>query len=303
MHTPRGSAIQREPSNGMAGGDQVAALLVTPSAHARLCDALAGSLALSVDRCARDHLARAEAESLVLSVVEITESTASAHVSAVRLLREGFPSIPVLAYCDPCSGSSAIVDVVRAGAAGLVLRGIDDSPVMLRDAIGRARRSSIAERIFVEIAPLLTNDARVFLRYAIEHSAADVAVDEAACDLGVDRKTLTNWLARAGAPRAREFLAWIRLVVAAQLMSDPARSAEHVAHMLDFPSGTALRNMVRRYVGVTTAELQERGGASLVLNTFKRHLARPLDRGAHPIDAPGAKREQTRTEPALEVSA
>jgi AraC-like DNA-binding protein len=268
-------------------------------AQARLCDALGGSAALLVDRCAHDHLIRAEVEPVVLSIVEITESTASAHVSAVRQLRAGFPSLPVLAYCDPSGGTSSIVDVVRAGAASLLLRGVDDTPARCRDAIMRARRSAIAERVFGELAPLLSNDGRVFLRYAIEHCATDVSVDQAARDLGVDRKTLTNWLARAGAPRAREFLSWVRLAVAAHLMSDPGRSAEHVAHMLDFPSGTALRNMVRRYVDVTTAELQQRGGAHLVLEAFKRHLAaRPPGRGARPIaatrDAPA---------PALEVSA
>jgi AraC-like DNA-binding protein len=214
-----------------------------------------------------------ESGQIALSVVEVTAATASAHVSAVRQLREGFPSIPVLAYCDPVNSSSAvIVDVVRAGATGLVLRGIDDSKALFRETIIRARRRAIAERIFVELAPMLTSDARLFLRYAIEHCAVDVSVDEAADELGVDRKTLTNWLARAGAPRAREFLSWIRLIVAAHLLSDPRRTAENVALHLDFPSGTSLRNMVRRYVNVTTAELQQGDGAALVLEAFKRQI-------------------------------
>jgi hypothetical protein len=238
-----------------------------------LCDALGDTAALHVQCCPDEHLACVESGQIALCVVEVTVATASAHVSAVRQLREGFPSIPVLAYCDPVNGSSAtIVDVVRAGATGLVLRGIDDSRALFRETIIRARRRAIAERIFVELSPLLTSDARLFLRYAIEHCAVDVSVDEAALDMGVDRKTLTNWLTRAGAPRAREFLSWIRLIVAAHFLSDPRRTAENVALALDFPSGTSLRNMVRRYVNVTTAELQQGGGAALVLDAFKRQI-------------------------------
>ena len=302
MHTRRGNPIHGGPTgHGLTSGERIAALVVTPAAQARLRDALCGSSVLLIERCPRDHLARVEVESVALSIVEISGSTASAHVAAVRQLRSAFPSVPVLAYCDPCG--SAIVDVVRAGAGGLVLRGTDDTPLLFRDAIARARRSAIAERIFVAIAPLLTNDARVFLRYAIEHCASDIAVDEAARDMGVDRKTLTNWLARAGAPRAREFLSWIRLMVAAHLMSDPGRSAEQVAHMLDFPSGTALRNMVRRYVDVTTAELQERGGTTLVLEAFKRHLtARPFPR-RDGLAGSIAESDAQPSERALEVSA
>jgi AraC-like DNA-binding protein len=294
MHTQRGSAIHdRELVSGLASDDRVAALVVTPAVHAHLRDALGAAAELRAQHCVREHLACVESDRVVLSVIEITEATASAHIECVRLLRSGFPSVPVLAYCDPAGGTSGlIVDVVRAGATGLVLRGIDDSRVVLRTAIQRARRSTIAHQIFMEVAPLLTNDARLFLRYAIEHCAADVSVEVAAHDLGVDRKTLTNWLARAGGPRAREFLSWIRLIVAAQMLSDPKRTAEQVALALDFPSGTSFRNMLRRYVNVTTVELHHGGGASLVLDAFKRQLRNPVAT----IEAPDRVAEASRVE-------
>jgi AraC-like DNA-binding protein len=274
MHTQRGTAIHGgESSVGLAPGERVAALLATAAARAHLCDALGGSDALLTQCDVREHLDCVESGVVALSVVEITHASAGAHVSLVRRLREGFPSIPVLAYCDPSGGTSGlIVDVVRAGATGLVLRGIDDSRVMLREAIRGVRRKAIAEQIFAEIGPLLTNDARIFLRYAIEHSSSEATVEDAARDLGVDRKTLTNWLARAGAPRAREFLAWVRLIVAGHLLGDPMRTAEQAALVLDFPSGTSLRNMLRRYVGATATEVQQGGGARLVLDAFKREL-------------------------------
>lgn len=274
MHTRRGSAIHRDESSaGLAPGDRVAALLLTSGARARLCDALGGSDALLSHCNVREHLACIEGESITLSVVEITAATACEHVPAIRRLHSGFPSIPVVAYCDPRGASGLLVDVVRAGATAIVLQGIDDSRVAFREAIRGARRKPIAEEIFAEIAPLLTDDARVFLRYAIERSESDVTVDDAARDLGVDRKTLNNWLARAGAPRAREFLAWIRLAFAGHLLSDPMRTTEQAALALDFPSGASLRNMLRRYVDVTATEVQQKGGARVVLDAFRRELS------------------------------
>jgi len=156
-------------------------------------------------------------------------------------------------------------------AKRLVAHQLNHFPCVKKPLRG-VRRKAIAEQIFAEIGPLLTNDARIFLRYAIEHSSSEATVEEAARDLGVDRKTLTNWLARAGAPRAREFLAWIRLIVAGHLLGDPMRTAEQAALVLDFPSGTSLRNMLRRYVDATATEVQEGGGARVVLDAFKREL-------------------------------
>src|SRR5262245_33630447 len=140
MHTQRGRAIRHGESRvGLGPGERVAALLVTPAARARLCDALGESDPLLTQGAVSEHLECVEAGSVVMSVIEITLSTAGSHISALRRLRDGFPSIPVLAYCDPTGGASRlVVDAVRAGATGLVLRGIDDSPIVFREAIRNA---------------------------------------------------------------------------------------------------------------------------------------------------------------------
>jgi len=61
--------------------------------------------------------------------------------------------------------------------------------------------------------------------------------------------------------------------MAARLLEDPGRTIEQVALKLDFASGTALRNMFKRYTGLRTTEVRENGGARCLLHAFKRELA------------------------------
>ena len=61
--------------------------------------------------------------------------------------------------------------------------------------------------------------------------------------------------------------------MAARLLEDPGRTIEQVALKLDFASGTALRNMFKRYTGLRTTEVRENGGVRCLLHAFKRELA------------------------------
>lgn len=61
-------------------------------------------------------------------------------------------------------------------------------------------------------------------------------------------------------------------MIAARLLDDPGRTVEQVALMLDFPSGTALRNMFKRYTGLRTSEVRQNGGVRCVLHAFKKEL-------------------------------
>jgi AraC-like DNA-binding protein len=83
---------------------------------------------------------------------------------------------------------------------------------------------------------------------------------------------LSDRLSRARAPSPHKFLTWVRLAVAAELLSDPGRSAQQVALELDFPSGAALRNLFDRYVRATTEQIKQRG-RDVVLDELKGLLS------------------------------
>ncbi|MDF1504102.1 helix-turn-helix domain-containing protein, partial [Roseisolibacter sp. H3M3-2] len=95
--------------------------------------------------------------------------------------------------------------------------------------------------------------------------------------IAVSRRALTRRLSEAQLPPPHQMLTWGRLVVAAHLLEDGTRSADGVALALDFPSGSAFRNVCRRYVGATPLEIRARGGAAFVIDRlFARREASAL---------------------------
>jgi AraC-like DNA-binding protein len=67
-------------------------------------------------------------------------------------------------------------------------------------------------------------------------------------------------------------LGWARLVHAAADLEYGAGSVEEIGIRLGFGSATALRNMLRRYVGVRPSELRRADGSDLVINRFRLAL-------------------------------
>ena len=86
--------------------DRVAGLLTSAIAEARLRASIGSSVELLVHRTVDEHVANVRRGPVAVSVVEICADTGPAHVSAVRMLRSQFPSVPVLAYCDSLPGLS-----------------------------------------------------------------------------------------------------------------------------------------------------------------------------------------------------
>jgi hypothetical protein len=67
-------------------------------------------------------------------------------------------------------------------------------------------------------------------------------------------------------------LTWGRLIVAGHLLEDKHRSADRVAAALEFPSGSAFRNVCQRYLGATPSEIRDRGGSSYVIRSLLAHV-------------------------------
>jgi len=218
-----------------------------------------------------------------LVVVDAIDAAGRSMAPGIRAIRSGFPTIPILAYCSLSSGASAtVLDAAQAGATGLVFRGVDDAGYAMRAAIRSARQHSAAQRVHDALSPRLPPAAQPFLRYAISRAGDDPTVDDAARNLGVDRKTLFNWLRRSGSIGPRELINWTRIAIGVGMLEDPRRTAEQVAMDLGFASGTAFRNMLRRYTGVNCSEIRVGGGLDRVLAMLAARLG-PLDPLAEPL--------------------
>ncbi|WP_025413866.1 helix-turn-helix domain-containing protein [Gemmatirosa kalamazoonensis] len=191
----------------------------------------------------------------------------------VRQFRDGFPYLPVLAYCDPYTrGSGHIVDMARAGVSEVLLRGVDDVRLVLGRTIEHARRQCVVDQVYERLAPRLPEAARPIVACFLRHAASTTTVSDAASELGVHRKTLVNRMAAAHLPPPRVINSWCRLLVAAELLDAPGRSVNQVAVDLSFSSGTALRNMLKRYTDLTPSALRAKGSLATLDALFLRAL-------------------------------
>jgi AraC-like DNA-binding protein len=250
---------------------------------------------LSDRRAARSHSSAADllttlaAESVTLVVLEAADERGRSNASVVAAVRSRHERVPILVVCSLEGGQSELVlQVVRAGATGLLFRGVDESRHAISAAIQHAQRNSISQCIYDELAALLPLSATPLLRYAISCAGDEPSVKQAARDIGVDRKTLFNWLRRSRGMSPREFLNWVRLTIAVGTLENTGRSAEQVALEIGFASGTAFRNMLHRYTGETSSQIRAHGGFSRTLARLKERLAPDLFPILRSLSPPGA---------------
>ena len=258
----------------------VAVLLREAAACARVQEALRGYAAVRL--CEKpEELLTLVAEGLAAVVVmDLRDRTGQPTLPTVHAIRERFPSVPIVAYVHLGPDTSRdILALARAGVNDLILRGVDDVGVALRSAITTAQDHCAARDVLGALGTLVPQNLVPFLTYCLEHGRRAISVPEAAAALWVHRKTLVDRLAAAGFPTPSAMIAWCRLILAARLLEDPGRSVEQVALLLDFPSGAALRNMLKRYTGLAPGEIRENGGMRCVLHVL-RHELQPAQRRA-----------------------
>lgn len=255
----------------------IAVLVHAADARAYVSAGAADGFAIRHHADARELLATLDDPNVVLVVMDAADASGRSMAGTVEFIRKNFPTLPLLAYCAlASSGSGAVVDVVRAGASGLVIRGVDDSRHAMRSAIQSAQQGSVVHRIVSLVSPHLPPVAAPLLRYALSRAVDDPSVADAARELGVDRKTLFNWLRPCGSVGPREFINWVRLAMAVGMLEDSRRTTEQVALAMGFASGTAFRNMLRRYADARSSDVRGAAGFVHVMTRFVDRLA-PVD--------------------------
>lgn len=251
-------------------------------------------LALLTDQLARRRLERVVRQRslpLVVSDLTITERWAELHLAAVqcpaalavvdpyasgrvesgaiKVFRRAFPCIGVVAYGDFDRHSSRdAVRLMRLGVIEIVIRDREDAPHAFARILARAMTRSTSARMLDGLRSMVPPHLHGFVGAVLRKADRPLSPGEAARLYHRHPNTLREHLRAAGLPSVNKLIVWMRLLHAAHHLEDSGTSAERVASLLRFPSGTAFRNQLHRYVGVTPGELRERGGMSLVLDRF-----------------------------------
>ena len=225
-----------------------------------------------------------------LAVVDLYADGAP-NFERLRVLKRRFPTLALVAYVTPSAQRARdLFDAGRVGVDGLVLLDVDDDPAALLRTLEQAQARGLTTLLRAALSargPTLRPLVRDAVLASVVRAHERLSPTALARLLAVPSRVLSRRLAEAGMPAPNKLLTWGRLLVAARLLEDGARSADGVALALAFPSGSAFRNASQRYLGATPGEIRARGGAAWVIERFLGSGAGPgLPADADPDDEP-----------------
>jgi AraC-like DNA-binding protein len=194
-------------------------------------------------------------------------------------LRKLLPSLVFAAYL-PNNGLLPHL-AFELGQAGidLCVRDIDDHPTVLRKRVEEALSKRFVAQAAISLAaavPRLEHAGRGFSVSELESVLLRVnemkTAGDLAYSLGMKLSHLRSTLRIAGLPNPRRFLAWCRIIIAARLLEDEARTVESVALWLDYASGPSFRNACRKLAHHTPTEIRKGGGLAYAAGLFEQQV-------------------------------
>jgi AraC-like DNA-binding protein len=217
-----------------------------------------------------------------LIVVDPYHDAGGSPASELRSLLQEFPSAVVFAALQV--RPERVEDLRTLGGWGvvqIVSVGHDDTPAAMslrfRQSQGRPLRT-----LLEGVLPAETSSrARAIVDAAAGVVAAGGHGRDLAGELGLSRRTLLRWCEQSALPPPRKLLAWMRILLAAELLDDPGRSVLIVAQSCGYSSDSGLRRVTQKFVGASPSEMRRRGAferASKIfvemLGRYRRRLAR-----------------------------
>ena len=208
-----------------------------------------------------DALERAMARVPPTAVVMVDPYAGSPGEPAPRLhaLLRDLPSATVVAVLPVTPQTVPHLETLaRWGVADVVELGREDTPAALRRRL-RLVQGRLVTRLLERALPRTTpTRTRSLLATAADTAAVAGGSAELAQVLGVTERTVLRWCRRADLPQPRRLMAWLRILLAADMLDDPGRTLGTVASACGYSSDTALRNALRTFLDAAPTELRGR---------------------------------------------
>lgn len=217
-----------------------------------------------------------EAPASALLVVDPYVGVAPGGSPSIELaaLLNRFPSLSVTAALAVRPGR--LDDLRRLGEWGVVqILDLDEevtavgAGIRLLEVRGRPLRNLIERSL-----PASTSGAA---RSILSTAATVVAEGGTGADLArsmyITTRTLTRWCRRAGLPPPKRLLAWMRVLLAAELLDDPGRTVSDVALACGYSADSSLRHVFRTFLEKTPGRLRDEGAFRSASQGFVEALA------------------------------
>lgn len=255
------------------------ALVPDDAVFARLVRVTSGLA--EIHRCFSCSEVRRLVEKISANVL-ITQNADTNGVSAnatIRAVRRDSAAVPILLLLATATDRDAVQrdlgDALQAGRIGVsaVLRSTDasfgrDIAVMLHEVPRSQKRSQLAS---FAIGGDDCAAVRLINR-AVEYGERPLTVAMLADLEGVERTTLNRRLKLRYKTSVSSVIAFSRLLAFQVYRESGCVSINRAAVDLDFPSATSLRNLAKRYLGVTLEQVSRNGGSTFVASTLREYL-------------------------------
>lgn len=187
---------------------------------------------------------------------------------SITELRADFPSLAQILVARPFTDPYMLFRLGRAGIDNLVLVNLDHLEREIPRAVARAAARGAYALVARIVSPYLPAREMRAIHLAFEGAQLGWSTGDLAERAGWTRPHLSVRLKAVGLPSAGHLLVWTRLLLAAQWLGDPGRTAESISRQLDYSSGAAFRRALRNYVRATPTAIRGAGGLSFVLDRF-----------------------------------
>ena len=249
----------------------------TSDQSTQIADALAGfGNLVRIQGCRRaDRLsALAAPEHVGAIVAELRDATGVSTVPTLLALRRHDENLPIIV--SAALTPTGVRDVVRAAAAGLeaswVIPDVENLPAAIMRVVADRVQCGPAVILFRTAWPIIAAPAREFFAAAAIGAAHPITTAGVASALGMAVRTLERRVERAGLPPPHRVLGWCRVLHATWHLDRLGRPPKQVADQLQFPSVSALYNLLHRYAAPRPSILMTRGGFELMLRRFTDNL-------------------------------
>lgn len=193
----------------------------------------------------------------------------------VNALLRNFPRLVVVAASRfPSEQYADALTLGTWGVADLVRIGRDGRGTSLRARL-HARRSDYFARVRDAILPPgLPSLHQARISSALRVAAAKGGAEEWAAELGLPPRTLLRSCRSAGLPAPRRLLAWMRVLLAADLLESPGHSLASAAVACGYAADMPLRRAIRLLTGTEAPALIAAGDVlAAVAARFATELA------------------------------
>jgi AraC-like DNA-binding protein len=213
------------------------------------------------------------AVSIVDPFAKASDKTGRISPGLEELFREHPHATVVAAFSVRPQNADILRELLNCGVSEIIDLNREATPVALGRRLGLVSGRAVQRLVDRALPKSLPSRVGALLVTVAEIVANGGQAPELAAALGVAERTLPRWFEKADLPPPRRVFAWIRVLMAADLLDEHARSVESVARSVGYASGASFKHALRSLLETTPHELRQHGAFDTAAAAFGSELS------------------------------